>query len=114
MHEHHVGIAAARYVERLASATGDNFNVDAGLLLEQGKDETEQPGILRRSRRGNHDGFLLGRGERDLRKGTRNRKRDQPVALGHGISPVGEPWLSGPVLRGNLIQAYWGCNLELA
>src|SRR5499427_3943926 len=23
MHEHHVGIAAARYVERLASATGD-------------------------------------------------------------------------------------------
>ena len=41
MHEHHIGIAAARHVERLASALGDDFNDDAGPLLEQGKDMTE-------------------------------------------------------------------------
>src|SRR5262249_39256928 len=87
MHEYYVGIAATRYVEGLAGALGDHSNVDAGLLLEQGKDKTEQPGILRRSRRGNQDRFPLRRSERDLRKGKRNRKRDRPEALEHGISP---------------------------
>src|SRR5262249_25095279 len=65
-----------RGVERLAGTQGDDFNVDAGLLLEQRKDETVQPGILRRSGRGNHDGFLLRRSERDLRKGKGNHKRE--------------------------------------
>src|SRR6516164_1270767 len=59
MHEYHVGIAAARHVEGLAGTLGDDFNDDAGLLLEQGKNKTEQSGILRRSRRGNQDGFVL-------------------------------------------------------
>src|SRR6516225_10798394 len=89
MHEYYVGIAAARYVEGLAGALGNDFNVDAGLLLEQGQDKTEQPGILRRSRRGNHDRFPLRRSERDLRKDKRNPQPDRPAELWHEISPSG-------------------------
>src|SRR5262245_35168324 len=88
MHQNHVGIAAARHVERLAGTQGDDFNVDAGPLLEQRKDEAVQPGILRRSGRGNYDGFILRRSERDLRKGKAkaNHKRE--------ISHSGEPSLA--------------------
>src|SRR5262249_16151905 len=45
MHENHVGIAAARGVERLAGTLGDDFNDDAGLLLEQRQDVAEQTGV---------------------------------------------------------------------
>src|SRR5262244_491471 len=76
MHQNHVGTAAARHVERLAGTQGDDFNVDAGLLLEQRKDVAEQTGVLRRSGRGNHDGFILRRSERYLRKGKGNHKRE--------------------------------------
>src|SRR5262249_5856004 len=51
-------------------------NVYTGLLLEQRKDVAEQTGVLRRSGRGNHDGFILRRSERDLRKGKGNHKRE--------------------------------------
>src|SRR5262249_7851022 len=55
MHENHVGTAAARHVERLAGTQGDDFNVDAGLGLEQRQDVAEQAGVLRRSGGGDHD-----------------------------------------------------------
>src|SRR5262245_36402970 len=83
MHENHVGTAAARHVERLAGTQGDDFNVDAGLLLEQRKDVAEQTGVLRRSGRCNHDGFILRRSERYLRKGKGNHKREISHRGGH-------------------------------
>jgi len=43
MHEHYVGIAAARDVESPASAPCNDFNVDAGLLLEQGRINLNNP-----------------------------------------------------------------------
>src|SRR6516162_3953655 len=49
---------------------------NSGLGLEQRQDVAEQPGILRRSGRGNHDGFILRRSERYLRKGKGNHKRE--------------------------------------
>src|SRR5262249_49325365 len=58
MHENHVGIAAARGVERLAGTLCDDFNIDAGLGLEQRQDVAEQPGVLRRSGGGDHDGLV--------------------------------------------------------
>src|SRR5262249_24563855 len=58
MHENHVGIAAARGVERLAGTLGDDFNVDAGLGLEQRQDVAEQARVLRRSGGGDYDGLV--------------------------------------------------------
>src|SRR5262249_17120486 len=76
MHQNHVGTAAARHVERLAGTQGDDFNVDAGLGLEQRQDVAEQAGVLRRTGRSNPDGFVLRRSERYLRKGKGNHKRE--------------------------------------
>src|SRR6516164_8908848 len=76
MHQNHVGTAAAREVERLAGSQGNDFNVDAGLGLEQRQDAAEQAGVLRRSSGGDHDGFVLRRSERYLRKGKGNHKRE--------------------------------------
>jgi len=61
MHENHVGIAAARGVERLAGTLGDDFNDDAGLLLEQRQDVAEQAGVLRRRGGGDHNGSACAR-----------------------------------------------------
>src|SRR6516165_3844647 len=84
MRQHHVGLAAAPHVERLAGAMGDDFNVDAALLLEQGKNKIEEPGILGRSRRGNHNGFFLRRSKRHLRKREgSNPNRDQRTTITH-------------------------------
>ena len=43
-HEHHIGVAAPRGVERLTVPCATTF-VDAGLLLEQRQDVAEQAGI---------------------------------------------------------------------
>src|SRR5262249_48198320 len=76
MHENHVGIAAAAGVERLAGALRHHLHIDAGLGLEQRQDVAEQAGVLRRSGRCNHDGFILRRSERYLRKGKGNHQRE--------------------------------------
>jgi hypothetical protein len=69
MHEHHIGVAAARGVERLAGALGDDFHVDPGLLLEDRQQIAEQAGILRRRGRGDHDGLFLSHNRRSKRNG---------------------------------------------
>src|SRR5215212_9038141 len=69
MHEHHIGVAAARGVERLAGTLGDDFHVDAGLLFEDRQQIPEQAGILRRRGRGDHDGLFLSHGRRSERNG---------------------------------------------
>ena len=43
MDEHHIGIAAAREVERLARAERNNTNLNSGLLLEDRQQVTKQP-----------------------------------------------------------------------
>jgi hypothetical protein len=42
VHEHHVGIAAARRVQRLAGAQRDDAHLDAAGLLEGGQQVAEQ------------------------------------------------------------------------
>ena len=64
VHEHHVGVAAPREVERLAGAERDHAHLDAGLLLESGQDVAEQPRLLGRGGRGDDDEvFLRDRGQ---------------------------------------------------
>ena len=57
VHEHHVGVAAARDVERLAGAERDHAHLDAGLLLEDRQQVLEQARLL--GRRGRRDGDEL-------------------------------------------------------
>ena len=59
VHKDDVSISAPAGIERLAGALRDDFHLDAGLLLEQRQDVTEQAGILRRCRRRHHDRFVL-------------------------------------------------------
>ena len=64
VHEHHVGIAAAREVERLAGAERDDAHLDAGLLLEDRQDVLEEPGLLGGGRRRDGDEPLRQRARR--------------------------------------------------
>ena len=59
VHEHHVGVAAPRHVERLAGAERDHAHLDAGLLLEDRQQVLEEPGLLGRGRRSDGDEALL-------------------------------------------------------
>ena len=55
VHEHDVGVAAAREVERLPGAERDDAHLDAGLLLEYRQQVLEQPRLLGRRRRRDGD-----------------------------------------------------------
>jgi hypothetical protein len=59
VHEHDVGIAAAREVERLPGAERDDAHLDAGVLLERRQQMREQAGLLRRRGRGHDDELVL-------------------------------------------------------
>jgi hypothetical protein len=59
VHEHHVGIAAAAGVQRLAGAQRHHLDVDAAGLLELGQQVGEQAGLLGRGGGRHHDGLGL-------------------------------------------------------
>ena len=76
--EHHVGVAAPRGVERLAGALRDHLHVDAGLGLEDRQEIAEQPGILRRGGRGDHDRLVLRRWRaRNGERANQQRRRER-------------------------------------
>jgi hypothetical protein len=77
MHEHHVGIAAPRGVERLAGAFRDHLDLDIGLGLEDRQQIAEQPGILGRGGRRHHDRPVLRTRRRGLNKGGKQNRRCQ-------------------------------------
>ena len=79
VHEHDVGVAAARDVERLAGAERDDAHLDAGLLLEDRQDVPEQARLLGRRRRGDRDESLR---ERARRAGERNEQSADPKECG--------------------------------
>ena len=77
VHEHDVGIAAPRQVERLAGAERDDAHLDAGVLLERRQQVPEQAGLLGRRGRGHDDEFVLRGGRRraeDQQAGPRTRQ----------------------------------------
>ena len=65
VHEHHVGIAAAREVQRLARAERYDAHLDAALLLEERQDVLEEPGLFRGGRRCHDDEALRQCARRD-------------------------------------------------
>ena len=88
MHEHDVGIAAAREVERLARAERHDAHLDPGPLLEDRQEVLEEPRLLGRGRRCDRDEPLR---ERARRAGERERAeqrfaRARPQL--HGSSPL--------------------------
>ena len=85
MHEHHVGIAAAAGVERLAGALRDDFHLDAGLLLEQRQNVPEQAGILRRGGRRHDNRFVLGRSGRAGQDGGGRDGGNEHATIKHVI-----------------------------
>src|SRR5215471_14066335 len=97
MHENHVGVAAARGVERLAGTLGDDFNDDAGLLLEQRQDVAEQAGILRR-RGGGGPQWIYPAPKRARSAQGQRQSQTRDFASG-------EPSLSGPLEYSQLSRA---------
>ena len=88
MHEHHVGIAAAAGVERLAGALRHHLHVDAGLRLEQRQDVAEQAGVLGRGGRGDDDRFVLR--ERAARRSEAGGARSRAAMSMYGVSSMFE------------------------
>src|SRR5262249_19685236 len=95
MHENHVGTAAARHVERGAGTQGDDFNVDAGLGLEQRQDVAEQARVLRRSGGGDHDGLVLRAYGPGGDEGNGRGHDEQASAGRHWCSPLYVPLSRG-------------------
>jgi len=55
VHQHRIGIAAPRHLQRGAGPYGDRFDLDAGLPLEHWEQRIEQAGILGAGRRRQDD-----------------------------------------------------------
>src|SRR5215813_9044395 len=84
MHEHHIGIATAAGVERLAGALRDHPHINAGLGGEPRQDETEQPRTLGRGGRG-HDDRLVGGRRRHCRGHEPKHEEHQAVTETHWL-----------------------------
>ena len=83
VHEHDIGIAAARGVEGLAGAERHDAHVDPGLRLEDRQDVAEQAGLLGRGRRGDDDELVL-------RHGRQRQQCDSAGQQAQGESTVHE------------------------
>ncbi len=84
VHEHDVGVAAPREVERLPGAERHDAHLDAGLLLEDRQQIAEQARLLGRRRRRDGDERVLRRARRARRAraaATRNRRRAITMAI---------------------------------
>ena len=60
MHEQHVDVAVLAVGKRLARADGNPFQIEAGVLFENGFQIFEQAGILRAGGGGHHQRFGAG------------------------------------------------------
>jgi hypothetical protein len=98
MHEHYVGIAAARDVESPASAPCNDFNVDAGLLLEQGRINLNNPESSVEVVDATRMDFSCAEASETCARANAIANEISLRRLGMEFLPVGEPSLSGPVL----------------
>jgi hypothetical protein len=79
MDENDVGVAAPRDVQRLSGAESDDVNLDAGLVLEDGQQMTEQARLLGRRGGSDRNEPLL----RTRRPRGERQQNDQSDATGH-------------------------------
>jgi hypothetical protein len=86
VHEYYVGISTARGIERLARALRHHLDVNSGLGFKQRQEVVEQPGILRRGGRGDHDRLLCGDGLADQCDADNGDNRPYPRALARHTS----------------------------
>src|SRR5690606_25377725 len=89
--EHHVGVAAAAGVERLAGALGDHAHVDAGLLFEDRQEVLEEPRLLGGGGGGHRDELVL----RQHRGGAKQQADQNARRHAHGNSPLRNASASG-------------------
>ena len=87
VHEHHVGVPAARHVERLTGADRNHADVDAGGLLELRQQVAEQAGLLGRRGRRHHDALVLRPGRRNRHRAQQQRPSSNDLHV-HGNSPL--------------------------